>query len=130
MQSVIEFLDERGVDLPEQPHLTSYSHSARTAVAWYLQGDDDQKETAAQLVRIIGGKWVKSDSDVTLYLRQMWATDVEFVIAVDRQAVCERIVKGTREVTVPAVAAKPERVETVEDVEWVCGSILAEAMQS
>ena len=46
-----------------------------------------------------------------------------------REGVCERIVTGTREVTVeatPAREAHPERIEIVEVVEWVCGSLLGD----
>jgi hypothetical protein len=125
MQSVIEFLDEHGVDLPHQPMVTSYGHSATVAVDFYLH-DEDQKETAARIVRLIGGKWAKADGGDRLYLRRHQG-DIEFCVVVDREAVCERVVKGTREVTIPAVEAQPERVQTVEDVEWVCGSVLAEA---
>jgi hypothetical protein len=126
MQSVIEFLDEHGVDLPHQPMITSYGHRATVDVDWYLTGNEDQKDQAAQIVRLIGGKWAKTDGGDRLYLRHRQG-DIEFGVAVDREAVCERVVKGTREVTIPAVEAKPERVQTVEDVEWVCGSVLAEA---
>lgn len=44
-------------------------------------------------------------------------------IITDREAVCRRVVTGTREVTktVPAPGADTVEVtETVEDVEWVC----------
>jgi hypothetical protein len=126
MQTVVEFLDEHGVDLPAQPHITSYSHSGRSDVCWYLQGSEEQKAVAAQVLRIVGGKWAKSEGSDVLYFRQARG-DVEFTVAVDREAVCERVVKGTREVTIPAVKAQPARVQIVEDVEWVCGSVLAEA---
>ncbi|MGZ4519135.1 MAG: hypothetical protein ACXVXP_08375 [Mycobacteriaceae bacterium] len=126
LQSVIEFLDEHGEDLPEQPMVTAYGHSFKVDVDWYLTGTEDQKALAARIVRLIGGKWAKSDANDRLYFRQR-VVDVEFCVAVDREAVCERIVKGTHEVTIPAVAAQPERVQVVEDVEWVCGSVLAEA---
>jgi hypothetical protein len=125
MQSVIEFLDEHGVDLPHQPMVTSYAHRAIVDVDFYLH-DEDQKDQAAAIIRLIGGKWAKADGGDRLYLRQRQG-DVEFCVVVDREAVCERVVKGTREVTIPAVEAQPERVQVVEDVEWVCGSVLAEA---
>jgi hypothetical protein len=46
-----------------------------------------------------------------------------------RDAVCERIVTGTHEVTVPAqpaIRAKKATTTVVEDVEWVCGSLLSD----
>lgn len=47
----------------------------------------------------------------------------------NREDVCERVVVGTETVTVPAEPAReatPERVETVEVVEWKCSPILAD----
>ena len=47
----------------------------------------------------------------------------------NREDVCERVVTGTREVVFaaePARKARPERTEIVEDVEWVCGSLLGD----
>ena len=87
MQSVIEFLDEHGVDLPTQPMITSYGHGGRVAVDFYLH-DEDQKDQAAAIVRLIGGKWAKSDGGDRLYLRQTQG-DIEFCVVVDREAVCD-----------------------------------------
>ena len=51
----------------------------------------------------------------------------------NREGVCERVVVGTREVIVPAREAReaePEHTETVEDVEWICGSLLADEVSA
>lgn len=58
---------------------------------------------------------------------------IAFMVQATREEVCERVVTGTREVTVKerdpkALAAVPmvEVTKTVEDVEWICGAILAD----
>lgn len=54
-----------------------------------------------------------------------------FNVWVEREKVCRRVVTGIREVTrtVPAPDAPMVQVtETVEDVEWVCEPLLAEAV--
>jgi heme-binding NEAT domain protein len=55
-------------------------------------------------------------------------------VSVDREEICERIVTGTREVTVEVpdpeqLAAVPtvSVTKTVEDVEWICRPLLDDA---
>ncbi len=126
--ALAEFLRDK--DLPECPNVTSYAWSATTTGAFYLNlGDGDQRKRAAAIMRAIGGKWDKKP--------RTCGTEIDFTqkhprfkldITADRDAVCERVVTGTRQVTrtVPAVEAKPGRTvtETVEDVEWDCGPVL------
>lgn len=116
------------VDLPHDPYIVT-SASGAVSWSWYLMHDTDedgQKSAAAAIIRAIGGRWDKSE----IYDGQMvWKQKrdgLEFHVAVTREAVCERIVKGTKKVTIPAKAAQPERVETVEDVEWRCLPLLAD----
>ncbi|HEY8664437.1 MAG TPA: hypothetical protein VIL68_12555, partial [Propionibacteriaceae bacterium] len=71
----------------------------------------------------------KSEGGDDFRLTQVNPGGVSFHVVVHRAAVCERVVTGTHEVTMTATAARPaepERVETVEDVTWVCSSLLAE----
>ncbi|HET6291734.1 MAG TPA: hypothetical protein VFG33_00115, partial [Kribbella sp.] len=58
---------------------------------------------------------------------------IEVHVGAYRDQVCERVVTGTREVTktVPdpsVVVPDVEVTETVEDVEWICGPLLAKAV--
>lgn len=121
------WLRTHGADLPFLPYITC-GHRGIVEMAFQVdnvEGDDEQKAATALLVRLIGGHWRKETySDDRLYLDQTDDDRIHFSISVDRQAVCERVVTGTREVVVPAVEAAPARFETIEDFEWVCAPIL------
>ncbi len=126
----------RGTDLPALPHVTSNTLTGKVHATWMLFGDHhdlaEQKAQAASIVQAIGGHWDKGGGDS--YSRFVQGHD-RFVleVIVDRPAVCERVVVGTHaeERVVPAVEAAAEHVvtETVEDVEWVCGSLLSDTEQ-
>jgi len=134
---VLADLIEAHPDLP-LPYVTAYS-SGQTEAAWYLhildlQGDlPEQKAVAARIVSTLGGKWAKhEDGDCFRFTQRRW-DGLVLQVTVNRAAVCERVVTGTHEVTMPATDARPaepERVETVEDVTWVCSSLLAEPVAS
>jgi len=124
-------------DLP-QPYTTAYS-SGEVEARWYLHINDlqddlpGQKTTAAQIVSTLGGKWDKRESpfDSTRYEFSQSRDGLSLEVTVNRAAMCERVVVGSHEVTVPATpaipkqAARPERTETVEDVTWICSSLLS-----
>ncbi|MCU1677680.1 MAG: hypothetical protein JWM93_2438 [Frankiales bacterium] len=94
---------------------------------------DEQRRLAQTFARLIPGTVAKSPRGDALDL--IGAIDgLNVQMIVDRDAVCERVVTGTREVTedVPdpaALAAVPTTTvtRTVEDVEWVCRPLLTEA---
>lgn len=118
------------------PFVTAYGHSSEVEVVWYLHIESNlhgdlagQKAAAAQLVTMLGGKWDKSESD-DIYALDQRRGDLKLHISVNRAAVCERVVIGTREVEVPARPATEARVETVEDVTWICSSLLAESVSA
>lgn len=132
---IVADLIEAHPDLPS-PFITAYGFNDQVEVKWYLHIDADvrgdlagQKAAAVQLVTTLGGKWDKGERDDVYALHQIRG-GVRLLVEVNRAAVCERVVTGTREVTVPAKPAsdaEPERVETVEDVKWICSSLLAGA---
>jgi len=127
LRAVADLLDQHP-DLPEPYVRVSSSPSA--LVAWWLtvegRNDADQKATAASIIRSLGGDWAKQDRDEDLNFRQE-RSGIEMLIQVRREAVCERVVTGTETVTIPAVEARPERIETRETYEWRCGSLLDDA---
>jgi len=97
------------------------------------------KAEMATTAKGLGGHWEKTDRvDGQFQLKRNFGPWCEYRLSISREAVCERIVKGTREITLTeadpaalaeAVAALPQikRTETVEDVEWVCPpSLLSE----
>ena len=92
-------------------------------------------DTAAGVVRRIGGKWEKGKRHNGEFydFTRSYGGGVYASVVVDRPAVCERVVTAVREVTreVPdpeALAALPTTTvtETVEDVEWRCLPLLAD----
>jgi len=120
-------------DLPFLPYVSS-SYDGTITAHWFVQNHTDdlpeQKTMAAALVRALGGKWDKAEALTEGdYTFTQTTQGVSLIVTVERAAVCRRVVVGTHEVTVPATpaqSAEPERVETVEDVTWECGSLLAE----
>ena len=136
LRDVADLLDAHP-DLPE-PYTSVYS-SGSVDVQWYLEihGLDlaGQKATAAKIVSDLGGKWDKTEIvDGRLDFEQS-RDGIHLRIAVARDAVCERVVIGTHEVTVPAAPARPameaepEKTITIEDVKWICSPLLADAEQ-
>jgi hypothetical protein len=135
LRAVADLIDAHP-DLP-QPYINAYSQGGVVEAHWYLHiwADDltEQKATAAAIVSTIGGHWDKNERTYDDGLEFTQTRDgLSLEVVVNRAAVCERVVVGTHEVTVPAtpkIPARPatgERVETVEDVQWVCSSLLAE----
>jgi hypothetical protein len=128
---IAEFLDTLGPDVPIPTHIEP-GHGQHGTVSWLLFSDTDldrQRAVAAAVVRGVGGKWEKNPGDLFAFDRVL-PSGLELDVTVKRPAVCERVVTGTREVvkTVPAPDAPTVQVtEVVEDVEWVCGPLLAEA---
>jgi hypothetical protein len=134
LRAVADLIDAHP-GLPE-PY-TSFYGSGNIDVQWYLQIQNQdftwQKATAAKIVSDIGGKWNKRDLvEGRLDFEQTLDNGVHLTLTVSRDAVCERVVIGTHEVTIPetpampACDATPEHVKTVEDVKWVCSPLLAE----
>lgn len=101
-------------------------------VSLFIHSTDDQAEVAARLRRAFGGgKWEKKEHGSYLTLNGMCA-GLPVNLWLDRDAVCERVVTGTREVVEEVPLGEDTRpVETVtrtEDVvEWVCSPLLAAA---
>ena len=132
LRRAANLLDEVGDRLPFQPYITSHRDGS-ILLDWFTQNEykteAEQKRAVQDITRLLGGKWVKGGYGDTFGLEQD-RDGVRLSVTASRTAVCERVVTGTQQVVRPAVQASPERVETVEDVEWVCGSVLAEVVAS
>jgi hypothetical protein len=128
-RAVADFIDAHP-DLPP-PFVSVYDHRPDKAdLRWYLnindKGDEAiQRALAVAIVRGVGGKWDKDFSDNEARFEQTRA-GMNMLVTVQREAVCERRVVGTESVTLPAVAAQPERTVERELVEWDCSPVLAE----
>lgn len=123
---VVADLLERHADLP-QPVVFAYS-SGSVNVAWQLMNDDstkeNQRDAAVRIRRAIGGEWSKCAWGDRFDLARDYE-GLRLQILTHREQVCERVVTGTETVTIPAVAAQPERTEEREVVEWRCDPVLS-----
>ncbi len=114
-----------------------YTGTETAALHWIVGhgADEDaawQKDFLRRFVRAVDGPAQKGYRDDAFDLDGR-LDGLHLGVIAQRDAVCERVVIGTREVTreVPdpdALAAVPTTTvtETVEDVEWVCAPLLSE----
>ena len=121
--------------LPDHiPHPYVTAGSWGTEISWYLtldtKNEAEQKRLAADIVRHLGGTWEKGLLGETFIFDSRVEPGLRLLIAVAREAVCERVVTGTKRFTVPAMEAVPERTEIREIVEWRCEPLLAEAVDA
>lgn len=121
--------------LDRHPELELPLHGGQFSPITVYPNRETAREQAQKWARAAGG----ADKDfrdgwVDVHLR---LHGLRVDVTVCREAVCERVVTGTREVTkeIPdpeALAAVPTVTvtETVEDVDWVCVPLLAPARQA
>lgn len=110
------------------PYITTSTSTGRVDLDWYLHHEEDGRTHAAEIVRSIDGRWDRGEADFSGPLAT-WTQKrdgLTLMVSVSREQVCERVVTGTETVTIPAVAAVPERTEIRETVEWRCESLLRE----
>lgn len=118
-------------EIPVPHSLTGASEYAYELI--HAKHGEDERSVVAAVARALPGKVEKRALDTADALFSLTGTlpgGVNIKVVADREAVCRRVVTGTREVVekVPAPDAPMiEVTRTVEDVEWVCGSILADA---
>jgi len=106
----------------------------KPSAQWLIFGDTDQKATAAEIVRSLGGRWEKGrrhGGGELFDFEKDYRGGIRAGVVVDRDEVCHRVVVSTETVTVPAseeqvIDAQPERTEEREIVEWRCGPLLGE----
>jgi len=121
-------MEERMGDEYDDTHVSFYTGDSGVYITVYRP---DQRSLMRTLRRAIGGEWRKGSSSWSFNIKRDWglpASDVTITINIegDREAVCQKVVIGTHEKVIPAVEAQPERTEIVEEVEWVCGSLLTD----
>lgn len=87
---------------------------------------EDPKREAAKWRKALGGTWDKGSQNDVITLEQ-GAVDLpgrpKVTIFLEKSS-CVRTVVGYEDVIVPALEARPERVERREIVEWDCEPIL------
>jgi hypothetical protein len=125
---------------PEVPlPWTGASEYSEIAISDFLHVENPREALAAAARAFRGVKWdkgVREDATYGNYFDLTGRLHGLYVrLTANRDAVCERVVTGTREVTETvkdpeALAAVPEIEVTrvVEDVQWACGSVLAPAV--
>lgn len=123
---------EQHEDFPLPYGAGTSGEMASYRMSFYLFGDS--REAFVSAARKFPGTLDKVVADDTFRLNGQ-IEGLHFELVAFRKDVCERVVTGTREVTrtipdptvvVPTVPMV-EVTETVEDVEWVCAPLLAEA---
>lgn len=126
LADTLDVLHTLGVEAPTSFDL--YPWLDVPTVQWLIINEGGQKDRAAAIIRTIGGKWDKNGvSDKYFRFESVFAGS-DLRIVVDRPAVCERVVVGTREVTktVPAPDAPMVEVTETEDIiEWRCEPVLS-----
>lgn len=115
------FLDHP--ELPE-PHISGNLVSFQAV-------DPETYQSNATLVHAlalaIGGNWQKNDPKVSEYesnyyrlTREQKVGGFRIEVWALRSQICERVVTGTKQVTLPAVEAREERVIEEPVFEWQC----------
>jgi hypothetical protein len=97
-------------------------------------GGPGTRETLAALRRALGGKWTKdARDDGYIEIKGEWHGR-RVLLSASREAVCRKVVTGTREVTEivkdPAKLAEVPEIEvtrTEDIIEWVCEPVTAPA---
>lgn len=129
LHQIADFLTEH----PEVPlpYLQSSVAGTPTPTLYIYLVSGDQREDLATITRALGSvEKIVSEQTRQFYVRRQFA-GIALVASADRDEVCERRVTGTREVTREVL--DPERLaavpkvsvtEVIEDVEWVCTSLL------
>lgn len=121
LRAVADLLDAHP-DLPNC-YITAHGSTGAVKVDWQAWCTD--KAAAALVVSTIPGTWERDElfDDEARWIQQRGLITLD--VSVKRDLVCERRVVGTETVTIPAVAAQPERTETRDVVEWDCKPLLA-----
>jgi hypothetical protein len=116
--------------LDNNPELPLPYHGSGAHLLWIQNYGKDVLATARLFTRLVPGTITKAPRGGDLDLNgNIAGLRVSMITA--RDAVCERIVTGTHEVDVaakPAVKATKATTVVVEDVEWVCGSLLSDGV--
>lgn len=127
--------------LDANPDVPLPYHGSGTPMGLNFLAGADPKSALAAAVRAFPCDFAKNSPDGSFGSQYYQLTGtlhgLKVALTAYRDAVCERVVTGTRGVTEtvpdPDVAdTRPmvERTRTVEDVEWRCTPLLAEAVAS
>lgn len=120
---------------PELPLPTEPS-AFEWQIGYKYPTNEAKRAGLAEIARLIPGRFDKNDpaeSDYNAKYFELTGRLAGILVRIwaERDAVCRRVVTGTRQVTemVPAPDAPLVAVtKTVEDVEWRCEPLLAEAV--
>jgi hypothetical protein len=104
-------------------------------VAWNVWPSmvDDVTAEVARIRRLLPpALWTKNDPTAGEYGAKYYELSaplhgLTLTICTFREEVCERVVTGTREIEEDVPVAFEKVTKTVEDVEWVCKPLLADA---
>lgn len=135
LHQIADFLAEHPeVPLPSLGGYIDGEYAPSMYVYLNVHRKDDQRAGLAEMARAMGNAGKSADSSIDRFYVYRQFAGIRLIASADQSEVCDRVVTGTREVTteVPdpeALAAVPKVTvtEVVEDVDWVCGPLLAKA---
>lgn len=125
----LALLLEREPDIP-------IPYELRNGLTVHLLSVEHPREQLARIVRLLPGQIQKrtyGSGPASYFEASAVVGTIPLRVTAFRDAVCERVVTATREVTtmVPDPTVEVPQVEVtkvVEDVEWVCGPLMAPAV--
>jgi hypothetical protein len=120
--------------LEEHPEIPLPTDGTILPLSFVFLHDGDPRAAMAAAARALPCSWrkrVSGDETVSYFKLAGQVAGLQVELTAYRDAVCRKVVTGTREVTeeVPDPdAPKITRTRTVEDVEWDCGPVLGKAL--
>jgi hypothetical protein len=136
LRQIADWLEQHPeVPTPHLGHAGSAKLIATNTPTLSIYVWNDPKKQMAAIARAMGTAEKEHDGDRFRLIRHF--AGIALAVSATRDEVCERVVTGTREVTEKvrdpeALAAVPlvEVTRTMEDVEWICPPLLADAVSS
>lgn len=132
VSAVLPRLEEAGAKLPY--HVSAISiEGLKPEAFWHFHGDSAVTD-AAKVLKTLGGKWAKNDPnngewDAANMVMKSEAMGVRLTIVLDRGAICEKKVVGTKEVQKKVVLSEETRTVKEDVFEYECKSLLSAAQQ-
>lgn len=129
LRAVADLLDAAGPDLP--PPLTIDLYGEKPTITFNFYGDEDAREQAVQVIRLVGGSWDKR-YDNAFFFADRETNVVALRIVCKRDQVCTRKVVGTETITRLVPASDAPMIEVTEEreiVEWDCHPLLGEPVE-
>lgn len=127
LRQIADFLDAH--DEVPLPYLGAYAEgSSKPVLPIYLTSTEEPRQAMAMVMKAMGRATKAAHDDIGTF--QVWREFAGLVLmaSAHREAVCERIVTGTRTVEVDEpvteVTGTRKVTKVIEDVQWKCSPLL------